>query len=57
LTAVSTASAPEFIIRTLSNPVMPASSSHSGPNWSLWNAREVSVIRSACVLRASTIRG
>jgi hypothetical protein len=35
LMAVSTASAPEFIGRTISLPVSPARSWQNGPSWSL----------------------
>ena len=47
LIAVSTASAPVFIVRTMSLPQSAASCSQKGPNRSLWNAREVSVTRSS----------
>ena len=48
LSAVSTASAPEFIGSTMSLPASSASSAQNGPSWSWWNARDVSVSRPSC---------
>ncbi len=47
LMADSTASAPVFIVSTISVPVSAARSRQNAPNWSLWNARDVSVRRSS----------
>ena len=48
LMADSTASAPVFIVSTISVPVSSASSWQKWPNWSLWKARDVRVSRSSC---------
>ncbi len=55
--AVSTASAPVFIGSTICMPHIRASSSQKRGNWSLRNAREVSVTRDACSSSACTMRG
>lgn len=47
LSAVSTASAPLFIGRTMSLPASSASSATNGPNWSWSKARLTSVTRSS----------
>jgi hypothetical protein len=55
--AVSTASAPVFMGRTMSSPHIFVIISQNGPNWSLWNALEVSVSLRAWLMNASTISG
>ena len=55
--AVSTASAPEFIGSAASLPHSSASSATNGPNWSWWNAREVSVTRASCSRAAASSTG
>jgi hypothetical protein len=55
--AVSTASAPEFISSAMSMPDRSCSCRSSSGNWSLRNAREVSVTRCAWSTQACTIRG
>jgi hypothetical protein len=55
--AVSTASAPLFIGRTMSLPHISASSLTNGPNWSWSNARLTSVTRSSWRRTAAVSRG
>ena len=57
LIAVSTASAPVFIGRTISMPASSASSAQNGPKCSWSNARLTSVTRSSWRWAASTRRG
>ena len=55
--AVSTASAPVFIGRTMSLPVSSARACENGPSWSLWKARLVRVSRESWSWARASSRG